>query len=67
MKRTNLVLEESLLDATRAAAGVRTYSEAVNIAMESYVRRQTFAKVDLYASTDIWDGEVAEMRGDVPR
>ena len=67
MKRANLVLDEGLLESARAVAGVRTYSEAVNRALEAYVRKQTFAKIDLYASSDIWTGDLAEQRGDVPR
>jgi hypothetical protein len=41
--------------------------EGVNKALEASVRKQTFAKVDLHAGTDIWEGEIAEMGTAVPR
>jgi hypothetical protein len=69
MRRTNLVLDETNLNAAKAILGVRTYSEAVNIALIETIRRKTFNKIDRFASSGIWEGELAEMRRDydVPR
>jgi Arc/MetJ family transcription regulator len=64
MKRTNLVLDEQMLESARSIAGIKTYSEVVNLALTEFVRRKTFERVDSYASSDIWEGNVAEMRGD---
>jgi Arc/MetJ family transcription regulator len=38
MKRTNLVLDERLLDEATRVLGARTYSAAVNAALEEVVR-----------------------------
>jgi Arc/MetJ family transcription regulator len=64
MKRTNLVLDEHLLDAARVAAGLKTYSEVVNLALKEFLRRKNFEKIDTYAGSGIWDGDLSRMRGD---
>lgn len=65
MKRTNLVLDEHALERAKAVLGASTYSETVNVALRELIRRRTFAQIDSYASSNIWEGNVAEMRGDV--
>jgi Arc/MetJ family transcription regulator len=69
MKRTNLVLDEQILDTAKAMLGLKTYSEVVNLALRELVRRKTFEKIDQYASSGVWDGDLTAMRGDrdVPR
>jgi hypothetical protein len=64
MKRTNLVLDELILDEARRVAGTRTYSEVVNLALRELVRRARFAHIDTFVSSGIWEGELGEMRGD---
>jgi Arc/MetJ family transcription regulator len=64
MKRTNLVLDEQVLDQAKALTGTKTYSEVVNLALSELVRRRTFARIDDYASSDIWEGNLSEMRDD---
>jgi hypothetical protein len=64
MKRTNLVLDVSLLEKAKALLGLKTYSDTVNTALEELIRRKTFERIDLYASSDIWDGDLSAMRGD---
>ena len=64
MKRTNLVLDEDALEAARAITGSKTYSEVVNIALKELVRRRNFARIDQYASSGIWEGDLSEMRDD---
>jgi len=66
MKRTNLVLDEEKLDQAKTVSGSRTYSETVNIALEEYIRRHTFAQIDTFASTDVWEGDLSAMREDTP-
>jgi len=36
MKRTNLVLDEQLLDRAKAVSGLRTYSQVVNEALSEF-------------------------------
>jgi hypothetical protein len=64
MKRTNLVLDEQILDEARRVAGARTYSEVVNLALRELVRKARFAQIDTFVSSGIWEGELGEMRGD---
>ena|SRR5215212_3675845 len=42
MKRTNVVLDEKLLEQARRASGQRTYSAAINEALAEYVRKRDF-------------------------
>ena len=40
MKRTNVVLDEELLERTRQVSGERTYSAALTQAMKEFVRKE---------------------------
>lgn len=44
MKRTNLMVDEELLEKARQATGERTYSGTVNTALEEIVRRRNFRR-----------------------
>lgn len=65
MKRTNLVLDEQILDHAKSIMGAKTYSDVVNFALRELVRRKTFEQIDSYASSDVWDADLAEMREDI--
>lgn len=41
MKRTNLILDEELLEKARIVSGERTYSAAINKVLEEYIRVET--------------------------
>ncbi len=64
MKRTNLVLDERLLDSARRISGSKTYSEAVNLALKELIRKRTFEKIDSFAGSGAWEGDLGEMRDD---
>lgn len=64
MKRTNLVLDERILEEAKSVSGVGTYSAVVNLALREFVRRRTFARIDQYASSDVWEGDLATIRED---
>jgi hypothetical protein len=67
MKRTNLVLDERLLaEATRILAA-RTYSGAVNTALEEVIRVRKIQSIPLFFGSGIWEGNLSEMREDKPR
>jgi Arc/MetJ family transcription regulator len=66
MKRTNLVLDEHILDEARTLAGTRTYSEVVNLALRELVRRISFTRIDGFANSGVWDGNLGDMRDDAP-
>jgi Arc/MetJ family transcription regulator len=67
MKRTNLVLDEKLLDEALRLSGERTYSRAVERALEDFVRRARARQILELAGSGLWRGNLAEMRNDQPR
>jgi len=64
MKRANLALDGQLLDEARKAAGIKTYSEVINLALKELVNKMKFAQIDTYPYAGIWDGDLSAMRGD---
>lgn len=67
MKRTNLVLDESLLEEAQRLGGERTYSRTVDRALEEFVRRLKARRILDLAGSGAWRGDLATMRGDRPR
>jgi Arc/MetJ family transcription regulator len=67
MKRTNLVLDEHLLEEAVRVSGERTYSKAVARALDDFIRRARARKILDLAGSGLWQGDLAEMRADRPR
>ena len=67
MKRTNLVLDERLLNEATRILGAKTYSGAVNTALEEVIRLKKIQGLSQFFGSGIWEGELAEMREDKPR
>jgi Arc/MetJ family transcription regulator len=65
MKRTNLVLDEHLLEELTRISGERTYSRAVTKAMEDYLRRHRAGRILELAGSGLWEGDLSEMRDDI--
>jgi len=66
MKRTNLVLDEDLLEETVRVSGERTYSAAVQRALEDFVRRAKARQILTLAGTGLWRGDLSVVREDRP-
>ena len=66
MKRTNLVLREDLLEEAVRLSGARTYSRAVDLALEQFVLRIKARRILALAGSGLWDGDLAAMRQDDP-
>lgn len=64
MKRTNLVLREDLLEEATRLSGEKTYSRAVERALEEYVRRIKARQILALQGSGLWQGDLGEMRGD---
>ena len=64
MKRTNLVLDEQLLEETVRLSGERTYSRAVERALADFVRRIKARQVLELEGSGLWEGDLSEMRED---
>jgi len=66
MKRTNLVLDAALLEETLKVSGERTYSRAVERAMEAFVKRARARRILDLAGSGAWEGNLAMVREDAP-
>ncbi len=64
MKRTNLVLDETLLAEAVQLSGERTFSATVGRALEDFVRRAKARQILDLRGSGIWHGELSTMRGD---
>lgn len=64
MKRTNLVLNADLLEETLKVSQERTYSRAVERAMEEFVRRAKARRILDLAGSGAWEGDLAVVRED---
>jgi len=67
MKRTNVVLDEKLLEEAHAISGEKTYSATINKALRELVRDHNVAGIYSLFGTGVWEGDLAEMRQDNPR
>jgi Arc/MetJ family transcription regulator len=65
MKRTNLVLDEELLKTATRLLGAKTYSAAVNQALEETIRVAKIRNLAGFFGSGVWEGDLAQMRGDV--
>jgi Arc/MetJ family transcription regulator len=66
MKRTNLVLDEALLEEATRVSGEKTYSAAVQRALSDFVRRAKARQVLELRGSGLWEGTLSEMREDRP-
>jgi Arc/MetJ family transcription regulator len=66
MKRTNLVLDERLLEEATRLSGQKTYSGAVELALRDWVRWHKSRQILELQGTGVWQGDLAEMREDRP-
>jgi len=66
MKRTNLVLDDALLQEATRLTGEKTYSRTVGRALEEIVRRIKAEQILTLAGSGLWEGDLSEMRRDKP-
>jgi Arc/MetJ family transcription regulator len=64
MKRTNLVLDEELLEEAVRLSGEKTYSATVMRALEDFVRRARARRILELRGSGLWEGELSAMRTD---
>ena len=65
MKRTNLVLNEQYLEDATRLLGAKTYSEAVNKALEQTIKLYHLRQLADVTGTGLWEGDLGVMREDV--
>ncbi|HZF12812.1 MAG TPA: type II toxin-antitoxin system VapB family antitoxin [Thermoanaerobaculia bacterium] len=64
MKRTNLMLDEQLLQEVIRVSGEQSSSKAVTRALEDFLRRHRADRILELAGSGLWEGDLSEMRGD---
>lgn len=67
MKRTNLVLNELLLETATQVLGMKTYSAAVNKALEEAIRMARIRNLSHFVGKSLWEGDLSQMRDDKKR
>jgi len=67
MKRTNLVLDEKLLEEATRLSGEKTWSAAVQTALAEYVRQKRARRILELRGSGAWEGDLSAMRGDTGR
>jgi Arc/MetJ family transcription regulator len=67
MKRTNLVLREDLLEEATRLSGEKTFSRAVERALEEYVRHAKARRILELRGSGSWEGQLPQMRRDQDR
>ena len=67
MKRTNLVLDETLLAEAHRLSGERTYSRTVERALAEFVKRAKARRILDLTGSGGWQGDLAVVREDAPK
>ncbi|MFA4837682.1 MAG: type II toxin-antitoxin system VapB family antitoxin [Dehalococcoidia bacterium] len=61
-KRTNIVLDEALVEAGLKATGLKTQKELVDFALRDLLRREAQKKILELRGKIKWEGDLSEMR-----
>lgn len=62
MKRTNLVLDEQVLEEAQRVLGAKTYSATVNLALAEALRFRQIQTLPQFFGSTTWEGDLQEMR-----
>ncbi len=66
MKRTNVVLDEHLLEEAVKVSGEKTYARTIERALTEMVRAARARSIEQLAGSGLWHGDLSEMRRDNP-
>jgi Arc/MetJ family transcription regulator len=64
MRRTNLVLDEQLLEEATRELGLKTYSATVNYALKEALRVRKVQRLSEFFGKKLWRGNLSQMRED---
>jgi Arc/MetJ family transcription regulator len=67
LKRTNLIVDESLLAEAKRLLGAETQSEAVNLALQQTIKLLKIRGLMNYIGADVWTEDLSAMREDRPK
>jgi Arc/MetJ family transcription regulator len=62
MKRTNIVLDEALIERGKILTGLKTQKDLINYALRELVRRKEQKSLLSLKGCFKWDGDLTEMR-----
>ena len=62
MKRTNIIIDESLVKAALRATGLKTRRELVDYALRELLRRESQKKILELKGKVTWQGDIKAMR-----
>jgi len=66
MKRTNLVLDEGVLEEAVRLSGERTYSAVVNRALRLFIDQAKAGRILELRGSGLWEGSLSDVRDDEP-
>ena len=66
MKRTNVVLDEHLLEEAVKVSGEKTYGRTIERALTEMVKRARARSIEALAGSGAWQGDLSVMRRDDP-
>lgn len=66
MKRTNVVLDEHLLEEAVKVSGEKTYARTIERALSEMVLGARARSIEQFAGSGVWKGNLSEMRRDDP-
>ena len=66
MKRTNVVLDEVLLEEAVRLSGERTYSRTIERALRDLVARARARRILELQGAGLWKGDLSVVRDDAP-
>jgi Arc/MetJ family transcription regulator len=62
MKRTNIVIDESLVEKALKVTGLKTRRELVDYALRELIRRESQKKILELKGRVTWEGDIKAMR-----
>lgn len=62
MKRTNIVIDETLVDRAKTLTGIRTTREVVDFALKELVKRTRLQDLLALRGRVQWEGDLDKMR-----
>jgi len=60
--QANVNIDENLLTEAMKISGIDTKAAVLNLALKEYLRKNTLKKILKYRGTNIWEGDIEEMR-----
>ena len=60
--QASLMIDENLLAEAMKASGIDTLDAVLNFVLKEYVQKNNQKKILKYRGTNIWEGDIEEMR-----